>query len=782
MWFANLKTYWRFLGNNKLYTLVTVLGFAVSLMFVLLLSIYVKQELSVDQFHEKKDRIYLLARSDNDANFPNPVADLLKNNFPEIESYTRVVHRQEMMKALDKDVNVRFLLADSAFFSIFSFPLIEGDPSTVLSTRASAVISRSFARQYFFDEDPIGKSLYFSDGEKVMITGIMKDFSQNTQFPNSDMVLNYHLLDRYYDAEGYSSLFENWRNRSFEMFFLAKEGTDLPAKAPLLADLFSQNNFNIHKSDGSTSDAIFVPLTDCYFSGIHTTNAGLKRNSKTPVLVYTTIALLILIIAILNYINLSVSQAGLRGKEAAMRRLLGCNKKGLMLQFLSEAMLMTVLSFAIGIFLAFLAEPFFNEVLNTKLNLADQLLSIPVVAAALLSLFIIGLISGWVPAVVVSKFQPIDVVKGAYLLKIKSTYSKLLITFQYLVGITLLICSTFIVRQNSFIRSYNLGVSKDNISVIYNQLEMEKHAALRDRLEGIAGVDKVGFSSHGVPVSSMGFRSSGFDGQYVGFNMLELDSAAFKMYGIKIVRPAEETASSKTIYFNQKAFDLFQPDSANSTIRKEYDVPHVGITENFHFSSLSQEVGPIIIELNNDLFWASFISVKINAAADLFETAEEIKRVYSEFNGGDTVYIQFADDMVQEWYEKEEKAAKLLSAFTMLTFVILLMGIFAMSLYYVRQREKEIALRKVNGATEFEIMRMLNYNFMRWILIAFVIAVPIAYYAMTKWLEGFAYKTPLDWWVFALTGGVVVALSIISISVQSWHAATANPIDSIKSE
>ena len=268
----------------------------------------------------------------------------------------------------------------------------------------------------------------------------------------------------------------------------------------------------------------------------------------------------------------------------------------------------------------------------------------------------------------------------------------------------------------------------------------------------------------------------------IGFNMLALDSTAFEMYGIKIIRHAEETAAPGTIYFNQKAFDMFQPDSANAVIRKEYDVSCVGITENFHFSSLNYEVGPVIIELNNDLQEISNISVKIDATADLYKTAEEIKQVYSEFNGGEPVFAFFADDMVQEWYEKEQKTAKLLLAFTALTFVILLMGIFAMSLYYVRLREKEISLRKVNGATEFEIMRMLNYNFMRWIVIAFVIAVPIAYYAMTKWLESFAYKAPLSWWVFALTGVVVVALSVLSISLQSWRAARANPIDYLRAE
>ena len=781
MWLTNLKTYWRFLGNNKLYTLVTVLGFAVSLMFVLLLSIYVKQELSVDQFHEKKDRIYLLARSDNEAALPNPVADLAKNNLPEVESYTRLLYRDlERMKVADKDVNTAILLADSAFFSIFSFPLIEGDPSTVLSTRTSTVISQSFARQYFFDEDPIGKSVFFSDGEAVVITGIMKDFPQNTQFQSCDMVLNYYLLDRYYGTEEGGNIFESWGNCSFETFFLAKEGADLQAKAPLLADLFIQNNFWLYVFE-HVKDVVFVPLTDCYFSGVHTGNAALKRNSKTPVMIYTTIALLILIIAILNYINLSVSQAGLRGREAAMRRLLGCNKKGLMLQFLSEAMFMTLLSFAIGLLLAFFNEPFFNDVLNTKLNLANQFLSLPFVVGVFLSISVIGLISGWVPAVVVSKFQPIDVVKGAYKLKVKSTYSKLLITFQYLVGITLLICSTFIVRQNNFVRNYDLGLSKDNILVIWNYSRVECNAALHSSFEGIAGVEKVGFSDYGTPISCGSHMTMSVDDDgKVSFYKLTLDSTAFEMYGIKIVRPAEETAEPVTVYFNQKAFDTLQPDSTNAAIRKVYDVPCVGITENFHFNSLSQEVGPIIIELKNDLSRAGVISIKIDAAADQYKTAEEIKRVYSEFNGGEPVFANFIDETVQNWYEKEEKTAKLLSAFTVLTFVILLMGIFAMSLYYVRQREKEIALRKVNGATEFEIMRMLNYNFMRWILIAFVIAVPIAYYAMTKWLESFAYKTSLSWWVFALTGVVVVALSVISISVQSWRAATANPIDSIK--
>lgn len=778
MWLTNLKTYRKFLGNNKFFTLVTVLGFAISLMFVLLLSIYVKQELSVDHFHKNKNRIFLLAQTREKANFANPVADLIKDNFPEVESFTQIVSRNVTIETPNGKVNMKTLFADSAFFNMFSFPLIEGEPSKVLATRKAAVVTESFAKKMFQNEDPVGKFINLDDSTSLTITGIMKDIPNNTQIPQTEVVVNYQTIQMNWGSD----ILTTWNNSSFTMYFMGKEGTYLPSKAPQILQLFHKNNYWMY-TGGFAKEVTFIPLTEVYFSGVQVYFSEIRTNSKTLVSIYLTITILILVVAILNYINLSVSQAGKRGKEAAMKKLLGCDKKGIIVQFVSESVIMTFISFFIGLFLAFLAEPFFNDVLSTDLGLGQQLQNIPFALLIIMSILIIGLVSGLIPALVVSRFQPIEVVKGTYMQKVKSVYSKVLISFQYTVAIALLACSAFIIKQTFFMKNYDLGFNKDNILKLDNTVGAERIPALRSLLEGIAGVDKISFSS-GTPLDGGNNNSFTYKGQSLSFQTFAVDTAFFDIFDIKI-KPTGVTPSNNTIWVNQKGYDALQPDSISYTVNFEdggRSVQIAGITNDIHFRSLHTETGPLMLNLRQDGWWPWSIVVKIKTGADPFKTADEIKRVYSEFNGGIPFDAKFADDTIQEWYTKEEKTSKILIAFTILTFVILLMGILAMSLYYVRQKEKEIGIRKVNGATEKEIMTMLNMNFIRWIVMAFIIAVPIAYYIMQKWLENYPYKISLSWWVFALTGLLVVILSVISISVQSWRAASANPIDSIKSE
>lgn len=463
--------------------------------------------------------------------------------------------------------------------------------------------------------------------------------------------------------------------------------------------------------------------------------------------------------------------------------MLGCDKKGIVLQFISESVLMTFISFFIGLFLAFLAEPFFNDVLSTDLDLKHQSLDIPFSLAIVVSIFLIGLISGLIPALLVSKFQPIEIVKGTYIFKVKSVYSKILISFQYTVAIALLACSVFIVMQTEFMKNYDLGFNKANILKLQNTIESERIPALKSLLEGISGVEKISFSS-GTPLDGGNNNSFEYKGQSLSFQIFSVDTAFFDIFNIKI-KSTGITPNENTIWVNQKGYDALQPDSISYTVNVGGDGNSrqiAGIINDVHFRSLHTETGPLMINLRQAGWWPWSIVVKIKTGADPFKTADEIKKVYSEFNGGIPFEAKFADDTVQEWYTKEEKTSKILMAFTVLTFTILLMGIFAMSLYYVRQKEKEIGIRKVNGASESEIMKMLNMNFIRWIIMAFAIAVPIAYYIMQRWLENYPYKISLSWWVFALTGLAVLLISVISISIQSWKAASANPIDSIKSE
>jgi len=773
MLLTNLKAYLKFLSRNKLYCFVTIFGFAVSLMFVFLLGVYVKQELSVDNFHEKKDRIYLLGESSSKATFANPVADLVKEKCPEVESFTHIVSKSVSATiSNNQKITVKALFADSSFFNIFSFKLLEGNASQVLATKQTAVVTHSFAIKIFHNENPVGKVLRL-DSVDVTITGIMEDFPQNTQFPKNDIVINYRMIENYWGT----NILTNWDNASYSIYFLAKQGTNLPAKAPLLLKIFKKDYWPFKL--GYAKEVVFIPLQNVYFSEVITFFANIETNSKTLVIVYLGIAILILLVAILNYINLSVAQAGSRGKEAAIKKLLGGSKKTLIFQFISESVVMTLFSFLIGLLLAFLTEPFFNEVLNAKLNLHEQF-NFTFVIWLSIGIFITGLVSGLIPALVISRFEPIEVVKGTYIRKIKAVYSKVLITFQYTIAIALLICSAFMVKQTVYMQNFDLGFNRNNLFVMDNVLPKERLSGFKDKLLSIPGVEKVSFVS-GSPLDGGDNRSFEYKGAPLSFQHFIVDSTFFDIFAIKI-KSTGITPSKNTLWVNQKGFDALQPDKNCSFTVFDKERQIAGITSDFHFKSLHDPIGLVEIRLRDkdDYCWS--IIVKIASGANAIKTANTIKQAYSKYNGNEPFNSSFADDTIQKWYEKDTKASKIILAFTVLTIVILLMGILAMSLYYVRQKEKEIAIRKINGATEPEIIRMLNFGFARWISVGFIIAVPIAYYAMQHWLQNFAYKIQLDWWIFALAGLFVLLLSMLSISWMTWRAATVNPVDSLKGE
>jgi putative ABC transport system permease protein len=783
----NLRSYLKFLSRNRLYSLVIVSGFAVSLMFVFLLSVYVKQELSVDGFHENKDRIYLIVRDEGNSSlisaFSNPVADVVKDKCPEVEAYTRIVTQEVEIEMSNREMlKANTLYADSAFFRIFSFPLIEGDAAGVIAVKQSAVISESYAAKVFPGENPMGKSLRIYEID-VTINGIMKDFPQNTMFQGVDLVLNYRMTEPYWGND----ILGNWSNSSFGIFFLARPGSDLPAKAPMLLEDFMKGYWIY--TMGFSKDLSFVRLQDIYFGGVRTSFARLKTNDASVVSTYLGIVILILIVAILNYVNLSTSQAMKRGKESAIRKLLGSSRQAVFMQYIIESVFMTLASLLLGIFLAFWAEPFFNDVLNTNLHLSKQF-TLGFILVVLCATVIVGVISGLFPAWAVSRFEPLEVVKGSYSFKVKTVYSKVLITIQYVVAIVLLIYSSFIVLQNDYLMKFDLGFDKDNLFVMSNRLDKNQLPGFRDKLMSISGVEKVSFTA-GTPLDGGNNQSLQYNGEPVSFQTFYVDSAFFDVFGIRITESfglastAANNADELVVLLNRKAYDVMQPDETTHMVTYN-DSMHMfvsGIISNVHFRSLHQEVGPLYVVVNNDLkYWIWNIVVKMAPGTDQFHTADLIKAAYTDYNGGKTFDATFADEMIQDKYTAEARNMKIILAFTILTMTIMMMGILSMALYYVRQREKEIAIRKIHGSTEVEILTMLNRGFIRIIALAFVIAVPVAYYFSMKFLQGFAYKISLNVWVFLFAGAFAVLLSVVFVSMQSWRTVTSNPVKMLKSE
>jgi putative ABC transport system permease protein len=767
----SFKSFIKYLAKNKLYTFVTLSGFAISLMFVLLLSVYIRQELSVDQFHANKNRIFHLSR-DNGATFAPPIGDFIKNQFPEVEAYTRIYDNGGNAKFEGKQqIRFEYMLADSSFFSMFSFKLKEGDPKHVLASKNSAVLFESFARKVFGDENPMGKTFTVNQ-TNFIVSGIAEDMPDNTQFQKRDAILNFPVLA---DLWGWKELLTSNGNSSFGLYFMAKEGTNLPSKAPQILAQFKKDYWLY--TGGFAKTLQFEPLTEVYFS--KEPGRAIRQNSLTTVFIFGGIALLILIIAIINYINLTVAQAGFRSKETAIKKLMGSSKSALLWQHITESVALSLLASLVALGLAFLTEPFFNTQMNCHLNLRHQF-SLSFISTMLGVIAATGFISGIIPAIVANKFNPIEVVKGNFTRKTKSNYSKVLIAFQYNVAIVLLICTWTIARQSNFMQNYNTGFEKENLFWMDNTLGANQKAAFRDLLKTIPGVAEVSFC-RGTPLDGGNNQSFNYKGKPVSFQEFTVDSTYFNLLGVKVANTT--TAFSKDgVWLNRKAVQVLELGENPVSFRfHDQDLPILGITDNFNFRSLYQEIGPLLVRqlpANNEA-WS--ILVKLNGT-NLVSTVDQIKKAQAKFTGGIPMDSGFIDVSINQWYEKEVKRSKLIGAFTLLSIIISSMGIFAMSLYYIQQKIKEIGIRKVNGATISEVITMLNRDFVKWVAIAFVIATPIAYFVMNKWLENFAYKTSLSWWIFAMAGLLALGIALLTVSWQSWKAAKRNPVEALRYE
>ena len=772
----NLRTYFKFLSKNQFYTFISIFGFSVSLMFVILLSLYTKQELSVDNFHEKKDRIYLMSH-DHGANFGNTVAPFVKDKCPEVEAYCRVHMQNVQAKGKGEEkFRAECLFADSTFFKMFSFRLIEGNSSQVLEAQRSVVVTQNFAHKVFGEENPVGKTLSIDDWEHT-ITGIMEEIPQNSQFRKCDFVVSYSTIVNpvYFGGDWVLNTSHNF---GFTAYVLKNEGADLHAKIPYLLELFKQEFFFYKDRFGEKLD--FIPLGDVYFNA-----KGwnfIKTNSINLIKIYITISILILVIATLNYINMTVAQAGFRGKEAAIRKLLGGKKKSIISQLLSESLIMTLITFGLGLFLAYIFEPFFNEALLTNVEFIKQF-TISNIVVATLFVLLVAFISGLIPALVISGFNPLEVVKGAFSRKVKTTYSKVLIIFQYIVAIALLICSFFIKQQSDFMINYDLGYNSDAIFSMPIRIESSQKQGLKDIIRSIAGVEKVSYSQ-GTPMNVGNNFSFEKDGEPFSTQELKVDEDFFDIYGIKI-DPSNLPFTDNSLFINEALLNSSLTDKQDMIIDLVIhgQIPITGTVRDFHLGSLLYDNKYIRVRKLPDDWEPWDISIKINEAADLFAVADKIQKEYTAYTGDEIPdYPKFTDDIIQTWYKKEKNQLKILSAFTLLTIIISIMGVFAMSMYMVKQKEKEISVRKVYGARENQILLMLNKASLLRVLIAFIIACPIAYYAINRWLEDFSYRISINWWTFVLAGGIITILNLLSVSYMTWKAARANPVDTLKSE
>ncbi len=767
----SLKAYLRHLFKNKLYTTVTVLGFAVSLTFVILLSIYIQNELSVDDFHANKEHIYRIEHESTD--FSGPIAVTLKEQYAEIADYVRVYeHRDILTLSNGQNFEMDYLAVDASFFNIFSYPLIEGDPSSVIATKNQIVVSKSFARRLFGNENPVGKEVTLHTRFKYIVTGIMDDFPENTHLKPQDAIINIRNMA---DVFQFKEFLTEIGFCSMSTYFLEKPNADLRSKTPQILANFKKD-FWLYK-DGYAKTLQFNPLKEVYFSDMSGT--GTKSNSKTLIWVLSIIVLLILVLAIGNYVNLTIAQSTLRGREVAIKKLLGSSKKRLFLQIIKESLLLCGIAVTLSLVLVVLVEPLFNTLLDTQLRLNEQL-SFRNVLICIVLFSLIGFLSGLAPALKITGFQPIEVVKGTFRKKVKGVYGKVFLTFQYTVTIALLACSWIIVKQTNFMTNKELGFTKDNIVWAPFLGEMNKKTEIKEALMKIPGVTEAS-TVWGSPLDGGSNQSFDYEGEPQSFQEIRVDSAFFSMFNIA-VEPTNVAYTPEGVYFNETAVSSLGFEKAPTSFKMyETSEPVLGVVKDFHFNELRQNIGPLVIRQQNDSSYAGTLFLKINGK-NRVGTLDQVKTTYASLVDNLPFEIRFVDDTIDHWYVKEVKTGKIIGYFTLLSFLLSFIGILAMSTFYIQQRYKEIGIRKVNGAKISQILILLSKDFVKWVALAFAIAVPISWYAMGKWLEGFAYRTTMSWWIFVLAGITALIIALLTVSWQSFRAAMANPVEALKEE
>lgn len=768
---SDLRLFLRNLWLNKLYSAVTVLGFSLALMLVILLSAYIRQELSYDQFHVNKDRIYR-AVTNLGSTFAPPIGERLKNRYPEVEAYSRLYpYTGYVENQMNEKFSCQASLVDSSFLRMFSFRLLDGNPQEALRTKNSAVVTESFALKIFGKTDVIGQSFKLDDKD-IMVTGILENVPTNTHFDSFDLLLRFDYLPQLWGTS--DDFLQEEGNSSFGLYLMAKEGADLPSKAEEILRYFKEDYWMFR--DKYATDFGFEPLISAYWS--KKTGQGAHTNSWNFIVILIAIVIVILILAFINYTNLSVARAGFRAKEAAIKKLVGISNGALFRQFIRESVLLCFLSFLLAIIFSFLAVPLFNQILGAELDLKGLFSGINAVVIVA-GVILLGMISGFVPAFMIMRFNPVEVVKGSFRKKARGVYGKILICFQYAVTITLIICTLVIFRQTKYLQNYDLGFDRENVIRLQNRVYGSQKESLRSEFMKLPEVTMVSFAA-GDPTDGGNNSSFIYNGKTVSFQTFKVDSFFFKMMDIHVT-PTGAAKYGGGIYLNRTAVkELELGDLPVEFNYWDQKFPVVGITDDFHFDELTQKVGPaMIFPLQENWPWS--ILVKINSR-NPGETFNQIKTIYSDYINGLPFESGFMDTTINQWYEQQERTARLIAWFATVSIILAMMGILAMATYYIQQRVKEIGVRRVNGASIPEVLKMLVSNFMVWVLVAFIIACPVAWYAMNNWLQNFPYRIGINPLIFIAVGLLVALGALLMVGWQSFKAATENPVHSLKSE
>jgi putative ABC transport system permease protein len=805
-----IKTAVRTLTKNKGFTAINVLGLALGLAACLLIVFYVFDELSYDRFNIKADRIFRVnnnikfgGNEDSYAVTPAPAAAALKADFPEIEQVARMIDRGSFkVKKGNQDIQeYNMIYADPTLFDIFTIPMIHGNPATALKDPNSVVITDEMAEKYFKSLNVIGQTLTFNDSLFYKVTGVIKKMPKQSHF-NRDFFISMSSLTE--------SRQTTWLSNNFTTYILLRPNAD-PVKLqskfhqflvthaePELQILIHTNFANFEKS-GNYFKFSLSPLKSIHLQSQRVGELGMN-GSLSSIYIFSSIAIFLLLIACVNFMNLSTARSASRAREVGVRKVLGSPRKYLIFQFLTESFIVTLIATVIAVVAAWLLLPAFNNLANKDLVVTPQILSwlLPVL---LLIVLIIGGLAGSYPAFFLSGFQPIQVLKGKLASGFKGGLLRSsLVVFQFFISIFLIIGTIVIYDQLKFIENKDLGYNRDHVLIIQNVWQLGNNSAtfksFRDEVKQLPGVKNVSLTGY-LPTSMNNNSTSFFKDPVVdqkrGILSEEwfVDENYIPTLSIKMasgrnfsdLMPTDTTAviineaAAKILAFNNPLNQpLYSPNDPSGKTFKQYHI--IGVMKDFNYRSLKSEVKPLIIVDGED---RGAMAVQVRSG-DISGLISQIKSKWTSFAPNQPFSYAFMDEEFDKLYRTEQRTGTIFVIFTSLAIIIACLGLFGLAAYAAEQRTKEIGIRKVLGASMSGIVGMLSRDFIKLVLIAIVIASPLAWYAMNYWLQDFAYRIHIQWWVIALAGAAAIIIAFVTISFQSIKAALTNPVKSLRSE
>jgi putative ABC transport system permease protein len=781
----------RNLKKHQLLAFINITGLTLGITCCLIIFLYIQAELSYDSFHKDIERTFRVLRTNNEEGVTRktvwtsgPFATGLLTDFPaEIEQSCRVREDNGLVTFGEKSFQEnKMYFADSNFFTFFSYPLIQGNPKTLMNEPNSIVLSKPVAKKYFGDTDPVGKVLVIDKQLNYKVTGVFdaENIPSHLQF---DMVANIDLYKR-------QAWFTGWWNNAMATYIKLKpevKAGNLEKKFPAFMDKYFGEDF---KRFGKRTDLTLEPLAEIYL-GDGLSEDFAKHGDMRVIYIFAAVGLFVLIIACINFMNLATARSIGRAREVGLRKVLGAYRSNLIRQFMTESFITVFISVLIACLLASVSLPYFNGLLETTLAFDLNNFYIPLFLAILV--IIVGAASGSYPALYLSSFLPVKVLKGKLSANKQNIFFRQgLVVVQFGISVTLIIATLFAIKQLDFIQRKNLGFDKSQVIIfpINNQEIRSQRFQFRAFLENEKEISSVSFMS-GEPggfhdnypfkISGKGEENFLFSTVFTDFNYLK--TLKLNLVAGRTFDPAISSDSSGMIINEAGAKQLgLKPEEAigikMTNMFRPGERTIIGVVKDYHFQSLKNQVKPIAVSISND---HRTTAIRIHGNT-LKEGVEKVKALWEKTAPGYPFEYSFLDQKIGEMYKSEEKQKMLMTIFASFAIVIACLGLFGLASFTIEQRTREIGIRKVLGASVPQISLMLSRDFLKPVFLAILIATPAAWFAVNKWLENFAYRTGVNAWIFVIAGLLAVLIALITILSQTTKAGLKNPVETLKSE